>query len=197
MLSKDHDGSIICGKRKQGKTTLLKALYRNEKRVMLYDAKGDLKEPMEVQTGRLLKRIWSDKGILRAFVPRNTQSPAEELEWSAFCSIHMGNCVYVVDELPDALEDGEPEQAFKWVTRMGRMRDIRFIYSFQRPAEVPRMVTANASDWYLFQNNERNDMLYIAQCISKEAAEEMKNLPKHHYLHCRDGRVLAIGKADL
>ncbi len=196
MLSSDHDGTIICGVRKKGKSTLTAHLYRNEPRVILYDAKGELTEPLRLRAGETNPALWRDKGILRAYVAREGDNLANELEWSAFLAIQMGNCVYVVDELPDALEDRDPGQSWKWVTRMGRKKDIRFIYTFQRAAEVPRMATANASDWYLFQTNEGADLNRIRESLGKEASEIVRCLRPHSYLHCRDGRILAEGTTD-
>ncbi len=191
MLDNDHDGIIICGKRKRGKSTLTKQLYANEKRVCLYDAKGELREPLELKAGQIEPRIWEDKRTLRVSVKRENE-PADELEWSAYLAIQMGNCVYVVDELPDALEDGEPGQAWKWVTRIGRKRNIRFIYTFQRAAEVPVMARAQSQDWYLFQTNEAGDLDYIRRSVSKEGADIVRTLKLGQCLHIRDGEVQGI-----
>lgn len=195
MLSPDHDGIIVCGKRKRGKTTLTKALYANEKRVMLYDAKGELKEPLQLQAGEIVPEIWQDKGVLRAMVLRGNK-PSEELEWSAFCAIQMGHCVYVVDELPDALEDGEPGESWKWVIRMGRKKDIRFIMTFQRAKEIPPMARANASDWYLFQTNEDTDLDYIRKSTSKEVAEIVRTLVIGQAVRVKDGQFQSIVETD-
>lgn len=191
MLSSDHDGIIICGKRKRGKSTLTKQLYSNEKRVMLYDAKGELTEPLELRAGELHPRLWTDKGVLRAYVKRENE-PADELEWSAYLAILMGHCVYVVDELPDALEDSDPGQSWKWVTRIGRKRNIRFIYTFQRAAEVPVMARAQSQDWYLFQTNEAGDIDYIRRSVSKEGSEIVRGLKLGQALWIRDGEVKEV-----
>lgn len=191
MLSSDHDGIIVCGKRKRGKSTLTKQLYANEKRVCLYDAKGELTEPMELQSGELDTRLWQDKGVMRVYIKRGN-NPAEELEWSAYCAILMGKCVYVVDELPDALEDRDPDQSWKWVTRLGRKRDIRFIYTFQRAAEVPVMARAQSSDWYLFQTNEGGDLEYIRKSVSREGADIVRTLKVGQALHVKDGEVMGV-----
>lgn len=196
MLSLEHDGIALCGKRKRGKSTLCKALYANEKRVVLYDAKGALKEPMEIQCGELpIELIQNKRGILRCYVPRKNE-PAQEMEWSAYLAIMTGRCVWVCDEFSDALEGMDPGESVKWVIRMGREKDIRFIASFQRPAEVPRMVTAQASDIYYFQTNERNDLQYIAQSVSKEAALIVRGLKVGHSLRVKDGEPRSIVITD-
>lgn len=195
MLSKDHDGIIVVGKRKRGKTTLTKQLYSNERRVCIYDAKGELREPLALRAGELDPRLWTDPGILRVYVRRENE-PAIELEWSAYIAILMGKCVYVVDELPDALEDSEPEQSWKWVTRIGRKRDIRFIYTFQRAAEVPVMARAQSQDWYLFQTNEAGDTDYIRRSVSREGSDIVRGLKVGQALHVRDGEVIGIVETD-
>jgi len=195
MLSSEHDGIIICGKRKRGKSTLTKQFYANEKRVCLYDAKGELREPIELQAGQLDSRLWQDKGVLRVSITRANE-PADELEWSAYCAILMGHCVYVVDELPDALEDSDPGQSWKWVTRIGRKRDIRFIYTFQRAAEVPVMARAQSQDWYLFQTNEAGDLDYIRRSVSKEGSEIVRTLKLGQALHVKDGEVMGVVETD-
>ncbi len=196
MLSKDHDGIIVCGARKKGKSTLTKALYANEKRVILYDAKGELKEPLELQCGELDETLWEDPGVVRAYVTRGSAEPADELEWSAYLAIITGHCVYVVDELPDALEDRDPGPSWKWVTRLGRKRDIRFIYTFQRAAEVPVMARAQSSDWYLFQTNEAGDLDYMRRSVGKDAVEIIRTLPVGNCLHIKDGAIIGIVETD-
>ena len=192
MLSLEHDGIVLCGKRKRGKTTLCKALYRNEKRVVLYDAKGALHEPLEIPCGWIPTEVLTNKrGILRCYVPR-TNKPWDELEWSAYIAILAGRCVWVCDEFADALEGGDPGESVKWVIRMGREKDIRFIASFQRPNEVPRMVTAQASDIYYFQTNERNDLQYIQESASMEAMLIVRGLKTGQSLRVKDGEIHSI-----
>lgn len=195
MLSSDHDGIIICGKRKRGKSTLTRQLYSNEKRVCLYDAKGELKEPLQLRFGTFVPRIWEDKGILRVSVIREN-APQEELEWSAYLAQLMGHCVYVVDELADALLGDDPGENWMWVTRLGRKHNIRFMYTFQRAAEVPTMARAQAQDWYLFQTNEGNDTDYIRKSVSKQASEQVRTLTRGQALHVRDGDVVGVVETE-
>lgn len=192
MLPQDHDGTVILGKRKRGKSTLLQQLLQDEPRVIVYDAKGDIKEPVELPPGLPpeLPRV----GVFRGYVPTGN-SPRDELEWSAYCASKLGNCIWVVDEFPDALEDGEPDQWTKWVIRMGRKRDVRFILTYQRPQEGPRMATAQASDWYLHQTNEPNEIQFIKQAVSAEAAVRVRTLARGESVHVKDGNVVGIMKS--
>lgn len=192
MLPADHDGTVILGKRKRGKSTLLAQLLEDEPRVILYDAKGDLSEPVECPVG-MVPDLPID-GVFRGYVPTGN-SPAEEVEWSAYCAAKLGNCIWVCDEFPDALESGEPRQWVKWVIRMGRKRGVRFILTYQRPQEGPRMATAQASDWYLHQTNEPNELLFIKQSVSFEAAEAVRSLGRGESVHVKDGTVVGIMKS--
>lgn len=189
MLPKDHDGVLITGKRKRGKSTLLAQFLRNETRVLLYDAKGELREPTQIYSGQVVSL--PKRGVMRAFVRRGPR-PSEELEWAAYSAIILSRCIFVVDELPDALEDADPGESFKWVTRMGRMRDIRFVYSFQRPTEIPAMARTNAADWYLSQTNEDTDLEWVRKSVSKDAREMVRTLKTGEFLHVKDGEVIAI-----
>ena len=145
-----------------------------------------------MRAGEIVPAIWQDKRVLRAYVTRQTNNPAEELEWAAHIAITAGNCVFVNDELPDALEDKDPGPCWKWVTRLGRKRDIRFIYTFQRAAEVPVMARAQAQDWYLFQTNEAGDTDYIRRCVSREGADIVRGLKRGQALWVRDGDCVGI-----
>ena len=189
MLPPDYDGVVVIGKRKKGKSTLVRQLLEGEPRVMLYDAKGELEEPQAIARGELPSM--PKTGVFRGYVPTAGQ-PFDECEWSAYLAIQLGRCVYVVDELPDALEGRDPDTSFAWVTRMGRKRAIRFIYSFQRAGEVPRMVTAQACDWFLFQTNEPTDLLYIKQSVSAEAANLVRTMPRGCAVHVKDGNVVGV-----
>jgi hypothetical protein len=194
MLPKDHDGVIICGKRKKGKTTLLRQLLEGEPRVVLYDAKGALKEPHKFEAGQDFIPPPA-KGVFRAYVPTRGNF-AQELEFAAYLAMSTGRCIFVVDELPDALEDASPGECFKWVTRMGRERAIRFVYSFQRPNEVPPMARAQASDWYLHQTNERTDLSYIKDSVTSEAVITVRNLQVGESLHVKDGTVVGVMRSE-
>lgn len=194
MLPPDHDGVVITGKRKKGKSTLTMQLLAGEKRVIVYDAKGELREPRKIDAG-VYPSDMPRVGVYRAYIPTDN-APAEELEWSAYLATELGRCVFVVDELPDALEDGNPGKWFSWVTRMGRKRGVRFIYTFQRPQEVPRMCTAQAADWYLFQTNEANELQYIKASVSSEAASIVKHLKRGQALHVKDGTPVGIMETE-
>lgn len=196
MLLPEHDGIVLCGKRKRGKTTLLKQLYANEKRVVLYDAKGALKEPVAVESGVVPLEVFENKrGVLRWYVPRRNR-PWIEMDWSAYLAICAGRCIWICDEFSDALEGREPSDAMAWVIRMGRERDIRFIASFQRPAEVPRMVTAQASDIYYFQTNEANDLKYIKASATAECADIVRGLKTGQSLRVKDGEPVGVVETD-
>jgi len=192
MLPPDHDGTVVLGKRKRGKSTLLSQLLEDEPRVIVYDAKGDLFEPVELPVG--LNPHLPATGVFRGYVPTGN-APAEELEWSAYCAAKLGNCVWVCDEFPDALEDSEPGPWVKWVIRMGRKRGVRFILTYQRPQEGPRMATSQASDWYLHQTNEPNEIAFIKAAVSAKAAEIVRTLQRGESVHVKDGNVVGIMKS--
>ena len=189
MLPSDHDGTVILGKRKRGKTTLLTQLLEDEPRVIIYDAKGDFVEPVECPPG--IEPEFPRTGVFRGYVPTGN-SPWEELEWSAYLASKLGNCVWVVDEFPDALEDKDPGVWVKWAIRMGRKRGIRYILTYQRPQEGPRMATSQASDWYLHQTNEPNELLFIKQSVSAEASLLVRGLGRGESVHVKDGNVVGI-----
>ncbi len=195
MLPPDHDGIVITGKRKKGKSTLTAQLLFGEPRVILYDAKGELREPLVIQSGEYPREGLPRQGVYRAYIPTDN-SPADELEWSAYMAAELGRCVYVVDELPDALEDGNPGRWFSWCTRMGRKRKVKYIFTFQRPQEVPRMCTSQAADWYLFQTNEANELQYIKASVSSEAAGIVKHLKRGQALHVKDGNPVGIMETE-
>jgi len=193
VLPNDYDGVIITGKRKKGKSTLLMQLLQGQPRVLTYDAKGALREPIKIYAG--IVPAFPKRGLFRGMVVAEGR-PQTEVEWAAYCARMLGNCVYVVDELADAMGGKDPQPSFEWVTRMGRERDIRFIYTFQRPAEVPRMCTANASDWFLHQTNEPNDLKYIKEACSAEAAQIVRGLQRGQSVHVKDGEVVSIMETE-
>lgn len=189
MLPADHDGTVILGKRKRGKSTLLGQLLEDEPRVVLYDAKGDITEPVELPPG--LEPELPRDGVFRSYVPTGN-APWEELEWSAYCAAKLGNCIWVVDEFPDALEDKEPGAWVKHAIRMGRKQGIRYILTYQRPQEGPRMATSQASDWYLHQTNEPNEIQFIKMAVSAEASVLVRDLERGQSVHVKDGKVVGL-----
>lgn len=192
MLPPDHDGTVILGKRKRGKSTLTTQLLEDEPRVILYDAKGDMEEPWRIPVffEPELPRV----GVFRGYVPTGN-SPSEEVEWAAYLASKLGNCVFCVDEMADALEGGDAGPWVNWVTRMGRKRGVRYIYTYQRPQEAPRTLTSQASDWYLHQTNEPNELNYIKQAVSNKAAGMVRSLGRGESIHVKDGNVVALMKS--
>ncbi len=67
----------------------------------------------------------------------------------------------VAEEVDEFCRGGQLPPAFYQLIKRGRHRDCRVISCSQRPALVPRLVTANASRIVAFHTTEPNDLDYF------------------------------------
>ena len=71
---------------------------------------------------------------------------------------------------------------------LGRHRNLDIVCASRRPANVPRLMTANSDELILFRFSEPNDIRYLAEFTSKQYAETCRQLPRFHYLRYDAGQ---------
>lgn len=173
----------IFGVRGSGKTTLVKSLSRNSSRVLIYDPleEYDAEKFYSVQSlGDALKDVTPRTRFRFSFVP--TAGKEEDGDFLAAYARAVGDCTVVYEEidllcsphyLPDNLSDS---------IRRGRHYNVSLIAVSRSPAEVSRLLTSQAHQFYIFRFSEPRQIDYFRARFGDETAEKILLLNEHRYI---------------
>lgn len=152
---------FIAGTTGSGKTFLAQFyLSRNEKPVYVLDSKGTFEWPSVPEKDRIIITDLADIQEAARNYKRVIYRPKREqlepefynafFEWAYF----LRNCTVYVDEAaqicPSANPAGMPE-FYKGILTRGRELNVNIWSATQRPANIPVIVYAEASHWFIFR----------------------------------------------
>lgn len=193
----------IFGRKGTGKSTLLAGMVRSEERVILVDPMGEHGElGVVVRSMASFKRYWkkSYKGkwriVLQPHVldpskpPREALAPYLELIQRA--AREGPPFVLVVDEVDVFGDSLHEDPALALVANYGRHFGISLIFAARRPRAVPRTLTSQADELWLYQTTEPVDIDYLRAFIGREAAARLPILPRHVVLRWSAGGDVAL-----
>lgn len=210
MFPAGHDLVVVIGPRGSGKSTILQAFAFEEPRVIGIDSSGGLHmarlfQPAKFHDGSIVAdaafrsamEYVCKPGPVRMMIDASKDAKAA-LETASAVAIRAGDIepiVFIADELGDAL-DGASDRPphFDFAIRQGRHHAVRIACGFQRAAEVPRKVTANAGHWYIFPGWEPRDRQYLDGVLAVD--ENPPDPPRYHALHLHQGRVVSIAHVE-
>lgn len=202
-LPDKHDSVVVLGPRESGKSTLIKAFLFNEPRCIGIDSSRGIHMaysvgPIVSDTG--MEHV-SRRGPLRLIVDA-TKRPKTALQTASMYAMRAGpyeKVLFFADELGDAVShskkgfdvDGDEESnPFQLVVRQGRHYGIKVLVGVQRSADIPRIVTANSQDWYIFHSWEPRDRQYARMVLG----DDLPPLPLHVAAHIRKGSIVGYVK---
>jgi hypothetical protein len=91
----------------------------------------------------------------------------------------IGNLTVALEEIPHYCTAGWMPDGLDVLSRMGRHRRIDLVYTGQRFAELPRMLTATTDYFVLFGQREPRDLEALADPVGRDVAEKVERLPLH------------------
>jgi hypothetical protein len=94
----------------------------------------------------------------------------------------IGRCTLVIEEVDMYCSAQKPLPALDRLLRYGRHRDISVIAISRRPADVPRLLTAQADEVVTFQQTEPRDLAWIRARSGQEQMQQVQNLHPFQYL---------------
>ena len=197
---KDAQCRAVFGRRGSGKTTRVKALIRNARRVVVFD-------PMDEYAGAgffpcrtlaaLRDRIIADwpGGSRITYIPSGDHARMlhglMDLIWAAQATARQKITV-VVEEM----NLGYPARplparliGMQRAVLQGRHRGIEIIGVSQRPALVSMDFRSNCAETYVFPLGAGPDIQAICEVHGREHAAAIKKLVAHTYLRFSDGKV--------
>lgn len=206
----DGRNVFICGRTGAGKSELLKRrLLVGKPRVLVYlpkredaDFAGvyfDLLEGGQTAWRRFL-RLWTDS-VQSTGRYHLCYRPADIFSYDEFDRLcmgvyHCGDCVFVCEDLM-CYVGGQVQlgSGFKTLLTAGRTHGIECYLLTQRPYKIPREVTSQAREAYIFASHEPADVQYVKEAFGVEAAAKMEALEPYQYVRWLDTGQTEVGKA--
>lgn len=146
---------------------------------------------------------WS-KGRCNRF--RLIYRPADKFnadEFDTLCRLvyACGDCVFVAEEIASYLQSRvfatvSRYQGVKNLLTAGRTRGVTCYWITQRPFGIPREVTSEARDAYLFRLQEPADLDYVQDRFGLAARLAIDKLGQYQYVHWVNTGRVEVGKVN-
>ncbi len=201
---------FVAGQTGAGKSYALKRWIQADRRLFVYQAKReDVDYPGVYFDG--LADEWQSlcawwewvnrrcRAWRIVYRPRNKWD-AEEFDRVCRLVYLVSDCTFVAEEIQSYLtsrifETKDRYQAIKSLLTDGRTRGIRAYWVTQRPFGIPRHVTSEARDAYLFRLQEPADKDYVQDRFGIEARLKLDLLEEYQYVHWINTGKMEVGKA--
>lgn len=103
----------------------------------------------------------------------------------------LGNTLLIIDELSLWYDANTRHGALVGCIMLGRNRKLDLAATARRSTEIPRALTSQADDWYLFNTQEPGDLSYLAAATLPSVAAKARALPRFSCLVYRSGSARA------
>lgn len=202
--AKDAKAVAVYGRRGAGKSTCVKRLIRDCRRLVVWDPMGEYGRERGIAatssvaaTLRQMQAGWA-RGFRVAYVPSGDfVASLHRLSvalWGAQAPYDAGRdprkIMLVVEEMnlgfPHSLPAGK--DGFLRLILQGRHRGIEIIGVTQRPALVSPNFRSNTAETYCFALADHVDLETLKKQVGKRALE-LQRLENHRYLHIAGGQV--------
>lgn len=200
--------TIIAGKTGSGKTFLAKHILKGVPRLVVIDTKNNLREDMNLKPE--INRNWRD---LRLGLPIRLQIKPPFLPTSQFAEYYDGifrkvfyaaDCVVYIDELYSVTQGAQTLSTYLTalytrgrepvIGNRGRIvgGNIGIIACTQRPANIPVFCMTESEHFFVFQLQNPDDRLKLANYTSPEIKEPIKDEHGFYYYQTRATSPLYI-----
>ncbi len=197
---------FVCGRTGSGKSYLVKRAIATARRMVVYLPKREDADYPGVYFDAFADeasdfwRAWlhayRDGGAYRL-----VYRPADPFDPAAFDRVcmgvyHAGDLTFVAEDLAGYVnERGGMGPGLKTLLTAGRTRNVTTWLLTQRPYRIPREVTSQAREAFLFATHEPNDVAYLKEAFGVAAAEALERLGQYEYVHWTEDGNVETGKA--
>lgn len=205
---------FVCGRTGTGKSYLLHRLLDRETRLVVYLPKREevtwraiYFDALQPDEAVQFWQFWGRCVLGRAewltqcrrfrlvYQPRDAFS-AEEFERLCLSVYLCGNLTFVAEDLMGYCGTvAQLGSGFKTLLTAGRTKGVTCYMVTQRPYRIPREVTSQAREAFIFQSHEPADVDYVKDAFGIEAAERMAALGQYEYVHWIDSGQVEVGNA--
>jgi hypothetical protein len=197
---------LVCGRTGSGKSYLVKHLLADADRLIVYGPKreecdypGVYFDGMELHGFEQFALWWNHCretcGRFRIVYRPKDLFDILEFDKVAKLAYACGGVTFVCEELMTYTTERNIEQGFKRLLVAGRTRGINCYMLTQRPFKIPREVTSQAREAFIFATHEPTDLDYVKQTFGTDAALRMESLKEYEHVHWLDTGEVEIGKA--
>lgn len=169
---------FIAGRTGSGKTTLARYLLREVRRLIVCDSKGTLSNWSTHEWGRAARRaLMNGQDIRIRVVPPVELADTTDFWNDIFLHAYSAGGVRVyVDELGAIMRNAQnAPHYFNVILSRGREFHVSACTVTQRPASVPLLALSEASHYFCFRLNLRDDRQRMAQFMGEEVLENIKD----------------------
>lgn len=177
---------VIFGKRGSGKTSLAKKLILGRKRLFIFDTLREYKVGLVTNNlNEMMSFLWTHEH--RIFRVSYSPEIEEKKAFGYVCQLvyEMRDLTFLVEEVDYFCSAATTPEVLSKIIRYGRHQNISLITTARRTADVPRLLTSQATEFCVFAHHEPRDLDYFSHLFSNEVAEKIKQLKNLQYLHLR------------
>lgn len=180
---------VCLGIRGYGKTTAALALSREAPRLLAYDPFGE-HEALRMTLSEAADYLIEAERHQRLDKFRIGIYPYEDDEPRKIAVLAWEIATRCPDGLVLVLEEADQIAPVTGVSpdvarlvSQGRHVNLEIIATTRRPAEVARILTANAAEYYIFRIQEPGDLTYLRSVIGPEATARVAELPEYAFVY--------------
>jgi hypothetical protein len=198
--------TLICGRTGSGKSYLMMKLLVDVERLAVYGPKreehgypGVYFDGMEPDG---FKRfcLWWWECVRNQVGFRLVYRPADLFDINEFDKVAnlayaCGGMTFTCEELMTYATQSNIGQGFKRLLVAGRTRGLNCYLLTQRPFKIPREVTSQCREAYIFATHEPADLDYIRQTFGTDVVTKLEQLQQYEHVHWLDTGQVDVGKA--
>lgn len=182
------------GIRGTGKSTKVKELLAERKRVFIFDTLGEYTQGIIIEDIKTLSDTWLkvyDKNFRIIYQPIN---PVEDFALICDLIFECGDICFCVEEIDTflSLNPVGLDREFLQIVQRGRHKNIELIGVTQRPYAMPAILRSQCKRLISFRQFEQRDVDWLAGLMGNDA----KNIPalvQFEYLEWDNG-IITKGK---
>jgi hypothetical protein len=200
---------FVAGQTGSGKSFFVKRAIAQARRLIVYQPKredrdysGVYFDGMEAEFPACLQ--WWDYVNDRCRAWRIVYRPADKFNADLFDQICrlvyvVGDCTFVAEEIASYLSSRIFQtvgryQGIKNLLTAGRTRGVNCYWVTQRCFWIPREVTSESRDAYLFGLQEPADLDYVQERFGLEARLKLAQLQQYQFVHWLNTGKVEVGK---
>jgi hypothetical protein len=201
---------FVAGQTGSGKSYLVKQALESAERLVVYLPKREDADYPGVYFDALNSERWDflhfwDWSKARCNRFRLVYRPADKFdagEFDAICRLvyACGDCTFIAEEIASYLSSRIFQtvgkyQGVKNLLTAGRTRGVHCWWVTQRCFGIPREVTSESRDAYLFKLQEPADLDYVQERFGLEARLKMEQLQQYQHVHWINTGKVEVAKA--
>lgn len=167
---------LIMGKKGSGKTTLSQKLMHRTGGKVFYFSPVSLLSNYDYQVWDIYNLESVCQQIKKGEICSVINTDSDLFSLVCINGIIFGDYTIVIDEL----EWYHSNPYLEKIIHYGRHFNISIIGNTRRYTDIPRLLTSQADEIYIFQTSEPRDLMYIKDYIGTLASKTIKSLPKYH-----------------